>query len=590
MYEAFYGLKEPPFNLTPDSHFLYMSRRHHEAMAALLYGIRERKGFVLLTGEIGSGKTTLCRALLNEFEGTDTQVALILDSYLDTNEMLETIHDELGVHEHAHTRKGWIDALTHFLAEQAERNQTVALVIDEAQNLADSVLEQIRLLGNLETEQRKLLQVVLIGQPELVTTLQQPKLEQLNQRIAVRYHLRALEAEDVAPYIRHRLRVAGASGALEFTPKAVKMLYELTGGIPRKINILCDRALLAGYVASTRTIDDAIVRTAAMEVGVEQWSGGGPATRPTHSASRARRLLRPAVWLGALAVIFLVAVVGMLFNLDKIRSRRPSAPGRKTSAPTPAKPDFPATQMIPPEPAPFPPSPEITPAPLRSVAPWTYDENRVVRVNRPEFARTAAILTVLGAWGIEVNLEDFRRLTPEGILHFDVIQANQDLGLRQIEILGGIRDLLVYDLPAVAELADPARRLSPYVALLGATADTCQIADPVTGLQRLSRDSIESCWRRAVIIYFDPDNLDKLERGQRAEGVRVVQQALSDLGFYRGAITGEYDLLTVGAIESLQLRYDIAPTGGLDPLTVMLVTGLRHPDRPRLASHKEHKP
>ncbi|MBM3334568.1 Flp pilus assembly complex ATPase component TadA, partial [Candidatus Sumerlaeota bacterium] len=266
MYEKFYGLKEPPFNLTPDSRFLYMSQHHREAMAAVLYGVRERKCFTLLTGEIGSGKTTLCRAVMNELGAAAAHVVLILDSFLNETELLEAVCDQLHIELTAHTRRGLTDSLHRYLEEQHRLDRLVVALIDEAQNLSDGTLEQIRLLGNLETERAKLLQIVLVGQPELRSTLQDPKLEQLDQRIAVRCHLRPLEPEEVEPYIYHRLRVAGISAMIDFPQRSVRMIYEFTGGVPRKINLLCDRALLAGYVASTRVIDEAIVRTAAMEV------------------------------------------------------------------------------------------------------------------------------------------------------------------------------------------------------------------------------------------------------------------------------------------------------------------------------------
>jgi len=321
MYEKFYGFRESPFNLTPDSRFLFLGHHHREAMATLLYGISERKGFTLLTGEIGSGKTTLCRALVNELEETKTQIALILNSYLSEMELLQTVNQELAIDSSATTRKGLIDALNHYLLEQLEGGGNVALVIDEAQNLADSVLEQIRLLGNLETEQQKLLQIVLVGQPELQTALHGAKLEQLNQRIAVRYHLRPLESDEVEPYIHYRMRIAGLSVPLEFTSKAIDLLYGLTEGVPRKINSLCDRALLAGYVASAYEIDDAIIRTAAMEVGAAQWAEPTRARAEAPSQPAATRWISSTALLYALTLLVVVAFVPVLLSESGLWAR-----------------------------------------------------------------------------------------------------------------------------------------------------------------------------------------------------------------------------------------------------------------------------
>jgi len=612
MYEKFFELKEPPFNLTPDSRFLYMSHHHREAMAALLYGIRECKGFILLTGEIGSGKTTLCRALVHELEGSGTQIALIFSPPLDETELFQAINEEMEIDASAHSRKGLIDTLNGYLVEQYQLGRNVVLILDEAQNLSDGVLEQIRLLGNLETEQHKLLQVVLTGQPELQVALQGPKLEQLNQRIAVRYHLRALEPDEIEPYIFHRLRVAGMSAPIEFIPKAMRTLYEFTGGVPRKINVLCDRALLAAYVASTRTIDDAIIRTAAMEVGADQWSG--PPEVSVRRPKRRRLVSRPVFWtmlLFALAVVVVGATVPALFSQSNLWARWFSA-----TAPVGA-PDSGNTistmtqgQILPPTPSPEPtpvvktpavtPTPSLAPTEANTTTfrlarptradPWTYDADFVVRVNQPEFCKVSAILTLLATWGIEVNLQDFRKLTVEEVEHLDLVQANRDLGLRSVEFKGDLSRLLIYDLPVVVEISDPAKRLSDSVVLLRVTSGTCRIADPMMGVQEVPRALFQSFWRKATGIYMDLDSLDTLARGQKSEAVHVLQQALSDLGFYRGPQTGEFDRATVSAIEYLQRYFEIFPTGRLDPLTVMLLTSHRNPDRPRLTTQKERKP
>jgi len=611
MYEKFFGLKEPPFNLTPDSRFLYMSHHHREAMAALLYGIRERKGFILLTGEIGSGKTTLCRALVHELEGTGTEIALILNPSLDETEILQTINEELEIDASAHTRKGLIDALNRHLVEQFQAGHNVVLVLDEAQNLTDGVLEQIRLLGNLETEQQKLLQIILIGQPELQVALQGLKLEQLNARIAVRYHLRSLEPDEIESYIQHRLRVAGASVAVEFTSRAVGALYEFTGGVPRKINLLCDRALLAAYVASTRTIDDAIIRTAAMEVGADQWSGPAEAIRLGQRRRRAgSRRVFWATLLCTLTIVLVGAAITAWLTKGDLRARWTRVAARLGLANSPAS-DWPtmATQMLPPEPTPEPaplPKPTVTPPPPPAVTeagtttfrlaqpkkadPWTYDADLVVRVNQPECCRAAAVVTLLATWGIEVNVQDFRKLTVEEIERLDLVQANRDLGLRSVEIKGNLSRILIYDLPVVVEIADPEKRLTDHVVLLRVTSATCRVADPMMGVQEVPRRLFESFWRQALGIYMDPDSLDTLARGQKSEAVNVLQQSLSDLGFYRGPLTGEFDRATVSAIEYLQRYFEIFPTGRLDPLTVMLLASHRHTDRPRLTAHKEKGP
>jgi len=593
MYEKFYGLKEPPFNLTPDSRFLFLSNHHREALAALLYGVREQKGFTLLTGEIGSGKTMLCRALIHDLTEESTRVALVLDSYVSEVELLASILQELTGETPPTplSRKALIDRLREYLVQQEALGRKVVLIVDEAQNLTDSVLEQVRLLGNLETETHKLLQIVLVGQPELQTALVGPKLEQLNQRIAVRYHLRPFEADEIEPYIRHRLQVAGGLMPVEFTPKAIDLLYEYTSGIPRKINLLCDRALLSGYVASTFRIDEAIIRAASVEVGADQWRD---VTRLSSKGVVARRRLR---WPSTATVVYTLTAAALLVLAPVfVREAKllglflTNASSGETSAPGPVRTvqAAPPAPTAAPTPAPLPPAEFTSLAKPRPALPWSYDEDQIVRVDRPEEARTAAVLTVLAAWGIEVNLQDFRKLRPEDLQRFDVVAANTDLGLRSLEVDGALPRVQICDLPAILEIDDPEGRLGTYVVLLRILPNgACLVADPVRGLHVAPRETLNVWWRRARIIYFDADNYGALARGQQSETVRALQQDLANMGYYRGPLTGQFDRETVAAIELLQRYFQRFPTGQLDAETVMLITSHRQADRPRLTPRKE---
>lgn len=260
MYIDFYGLKEKPFDLTPDSHFLFLSQKHKEALAHIKYGILEKRGFILITGEIGSGKTTLCRALLKELDRR-YKVALVLNTIVSPTGLLRCIIKDLGIKTKARSKEALMDVLYGFLLE----NRDVVIVIDEAQNLKKPALEQIRLLGNLETEKEKLVQIVLIGQPELVEILSKPDLRQLNQRIAVRYHLHALNREETKEYIYHRLKIAGDNGRIVFQEDALETIYNYSGGVPRIVNIVCDYCLVNGYVKETIVIDKNIVDEAIKE-------------------------------------------------------------------------------------------------------------------------------------------------------------------------------------------------------------------------------------------------------------------------------------------------------------------------------------
>ena len=267
MYAPFFGLKQAPFSIAPDPHYLFMSERHREALAHLLYGLDGGGGFVLLTGEIGAGKTTVCRCFLEQIPA-NCNVAYIFNPKLTVTELLQAICDEFHVQvpPGADTVKSYVDPLNAFLLAQHAAGRNNVLIIDEAQNLSTSVLEQLRLLTNLETSERKLLQVVLIGQPELRGMLARPKLEQLAQRVIARFHLGALSEDETAQYIRHRLTVAGLTGALPFDRKALRLVHQLTRGVPRRINLLCDRALLGAYAGGQAQVTSAVVRQAAAEV------------------------------------------------------------------------------------------------------------------------------------------------------------------------------------------------------------------------------------------------------------------------------------------------------------------------------------
>ncbi len=266
MYKDHFGLTETPFSIAPDPRYLYMSEFHSEALAHLLYGIESDGGFVLLTGEVGTGKTTVCRCLLEQLPDT-IDAALVLNPKLNSQELLATLCDELGISypEGAGGIKIFVDLINAHLLESYAKGRKTILIIDEAQNLSSDVLEQLRLLTNLETNERKLLQIIMLGQPELREKLELPELKQLAQRITARYHLCPLSRNDVPAYIAHRLQVAGAQSTL-FSAATIKALYRFSGGIPRLINIVCDRALLGAFVNGQERVDSAVLIRAAREV------------------------------------------------------------------------------------------------------------------------------------------------------------------------------------------------------------------------------------------------------------------------------------------------------------------------------------
>jgi general secretion pathway protein A len=279
MYTTYFGLKENPFNLTPDPRYLFLSRRHQEALSHLRYGIEERKGFILITGKIGTGKTTLIRSLLADLD-RNIKTALIFNAYISDGEILHAINHEFGIpSDNELSNKQCIDLLNEFLLKCYEKGENAILFLDEAQNLSSKVLEQIRMLSNLETEKEKLLQIVMVGQTELKDILNASGLRQLNDRIAVRYDLDTLERKDVRSYVIHRLTVAGAKGMIHFTRWAFRALYRASKGNPRIINAICDRALLIAYSRDKFTIDREIIHQAALNVKGQRYVYTAPGGR-----------------------------------------------------------------------------------------------------------------------------------------------------------------------------------------------------------------------------------------------------------------------------------------------------------------------
>ncbi|MBC7369851.1 MAG: AAA family ATPase [Undibacterium sp.] len=266
MYLRFYGFKEMPFNITPDPRFLYLSPTHQEALQHLKFGVQEKKGFIALIGEVGCGKTTICRRFLNELDPAHYDTALILNPRVTETQMLKAILTELGETKLARSQSDLVAQMNRVLLDRINRGRDIVLIIDEAQNLSFEVLEQIRLLSNLETDKQKLLQIVLMGQPELKTMLAREELRQLRQRILVHYELHPLSLPDMRHYIQHRLTLAGGSGRPTFTPWALRAMHRYSKGIPRVVNNLCDKSLLAAFIGEADEVNYWHVRRAIRDL------------------------------------------------------------------------------------------------------------------------------------------------------------------------------------------------------------------------------------------------------------------------------------------------------------------------------------
>ncbi len=323
MYTRYFGLKEKPFTIAPDPRYLYMSELHREALAHLLYGIHNDGCLILLTGDVGTGKTTVCRCLLAQLP-EKTDIAIILNPKLTIVELFKTICEELDVPgiQDSPSSKSYVDNLNSYLLDAHAKGRSTVLIIDEAQNLDVEILEQLRLLTNLETDTHKLLQIVLLGQPELRDMLSSPQLTQINQRVTSRYHLQPLKPGDVRRYIQHRIYIAGGSDRSLFSPQAIRHVIKVSKGIPRTINLLCDRALLGAYAEHKDRVDLKIIKKAAKEV-----TAGS--NQPFFSASRLRLAL----------LVFLLGVclpAGLYFSTKNTTFSQLSEPETERPAPTKA--------------------------------------------------------------------------------------------------------------------------------------------------------------------------------------------------------------------------------------------------------------
>lgn len=288
MYREFYGLIRSPFEMTPDPSFLYLGDTHREGLATLVYGVQARKGFVVLTGEVGTGKTTLLHALLSQLD-PNIASAYIFNPRLEPLDFFHILFDEFGIEESCRTKAEYLLALNHFLIDCLKEDRPALLIIDEAQQLSPEMLEEVRLLTNLETPTTKLLQIMLVGQPELNEMLDRPELRQLRQRIVLRHHLTPFGADELEHYLEERLRLAGYTGKGIFTRSARKQLLAVTGGVPRLVNIVCDSALLAGYSRGAESLGGDVIAEVARDLRLSRVEPGEGATADRTEPKKRRR-------------------------------------------------------------------------------------------------------------------------------------------------------------------------------------------------------------------------------------------------------------------------------------------------------------
>ena len=571
MYAGFFGLRQPPFSIAPDPHYLFMSERHREALAHLLYGVQGGGGFVLLTGEIGAGKTTVCRAFLEQVPA-NCRVAYIFNPKLTVNDLLKTVCHEFHIEVRPDgggpaTIKDHLDPLNEYLLASHAQGQHNLLIIDEAQNLSPHVLEQLRLLTNLETHERKLLQIVLIGQPELRSLLARPELEQLAQRVIARFHLGALSEDETRQYVRHRMDVAGLTGPLPFTDAAVARVHALTRGVPRRINLLCDRALLGAYASDRREVDPAIVDRAAQEVfdTPAPLLAAMPAPRSTTRPWAALGLgaLGGAAVLGA-AVFALWQWPGLLPGLLPMRAQAPALDTPQiANPPALAAPAAPASSA--------PAATTTTAATAVAVAP---PEPEPLQDQPPP--RSALLTSEAAAW------RELGPLWDQPLTGDDPCATAQALGLQCFRTarmsLHGLRQL---DRPGILtlQLADgPARAL---VTALDTDSVTLQVD---TQRWRLGLDALSTVWRGdyATLWRTPPGTTDRIGNVGSGPAAQWVDERLQGLQASGQLPAGAQDFSA--RLQAFQQGQGIDGGGKVTPTTFMQVNRLSGVPEPRLTS------
>ncbi|MBI3596788.1 MAG: AAA family ATPase [Nitrospirae bacterium] len=587
MYEKFFQFTEPPFNLTPDPRFFFFSKEHEEAFDHIRYGIQERKGFIVVTGEVGMGKTTLSRLLLEKLD-KKVRTSMIFNPSLNTIELLQAVNHDFGIPWETTSKKELLTGLNRFLLNTLAEGGNALLLIDEGQNLSIECLEEIRMLSNLETEKEKLLQILLLGQPELREKLQLPDLRQLNQRIAIRYHLDPLDLEETKTYVAHRLKVAGGQDRPLFTPKSLQRLYRHSGGVPRLINILCDKALLATYVRESPVVDDAAVNRAAAELE------GPPITavrRRTPLDKTGRRHgqteeKRPSAsrWftpigttiIGLLLVLLAILVWGVpvWFN-SRLAVENATVP--ESSIASSSVPNRVTEEVRPP------PASVIEPA--GSVASRTaenqagrFDEEGVFRVTRPEETYKAALLTLLKIWGVPQNpsVEEFKILDADRLMSANGFSAH-------LFMVNLIRVRLL-DYPCLIRGHWTDSTAMTYSVLANLTEHDATVLDPLKGKITLRLDVLETLWGEEGMIYWKrlPGITLPLKTKMVDPSVKTVQNALKAQGLYVGKADGVLGLNTKRAIRFFKQKYGLKDNSVFDLESYLVLSRVMFQETPGL--------
>ena len=568
VYQDFFGFSEKPFDLTPDPKYLYLSPKHKEVLAHLVYGLQENNGFLKIVGEVGTGKTMICRSFLRELRA-DFNIAYIFNPCINELELLQTINTELGIPGKSKSKKKLVDVLNGFLLEERSKGHRVVVIIDEAQDLQPNVLEQLRLLSNLETDTEKLIQIVLIGQPELDKVLAKDDLRQLRQRITIKWELLPLNLEETRGYIQHRLNIALGKGKVRFSREAVEMVFRYSRGIPRMINVVSDRTLLIAFTQSTKKITPKIVKLAVSDIGelvpLESW------------VDKFWKLVLPsalAAGLGFFALNFFALPDHENYppsgkDISALIQENPidlSIPGQLVPRASSAAvaPVLPAEKIF---------SKELS-SPQRRIP-----SNGPLNIFDPEKlvtylssltlveSKLEAVKWVLEAWNVSPeNIQDLSEAD------FEMIE--EDYQLSSFEINGTLARLKNLNYPAFLEIALPNAQGTKYLALVSIRGDT-GVFGSVDKIE-MPLSIIDSLWtRKAIILWKDFEELpESIRVGYKGKEAIWLQKNLRLLGYFEGREALLYGPKTVKAVKNLQRNNSIKDDGVFNTDSKLLLYNL----------------
>lgn len=538
MYLKYFSLTEQPFNMTPDPRFFYFSKKHEDALSNLLFGISERKGFITITGEIGTGKTTLCRLLLNRLD-KKVKTSLIFNPNLTTIELLQAINQDFGIESKSISKKELVDALNAFLLGVLKRGDNAVLIIDEAQNLTPECLEEVRMLSNLETDRDKLLQIILVGQPELRKKLELERLKQLNQRIALRYHLEPFDPKEAKAYILHRLKIAGGDDKVFFTQQALDKVHEFSQGTPRLINLLCDKVLLAAFVADTKTVSNQIVDSAIKELRGDNFPSVKKAVIFNNNRfSKDDFIRRSAPIAGLLVLILLVFfIAGYQKGIIGALVKENSAASKSTLA--------------------------------KNEQYLEYDNDSILRVKKPGDSKMASLITLLKLLKIEFIKNDILLEKNKGEKEFKDIIKN--FGFEIFNVMD-FKQIKLLNLPLIINIQRDGEEY--YTVLRHIDNNSATIFDPLNGRVVYKLKELEAIWKgEAIILWKKLNGINvPISKVRPNSEVMSLQEVLRSRNIYNGKIDGYYGSMTEESVKEFQSRSGLKPTGDFDAETHMLLS------------------